>query len=170
MERLSLHDPPALPTDTPPNLGPPLGGPPPPVAQLPPQMFTTAAQLLDLTDTNLVLQDTIERVFVRDVYADIPRGIFIVRGENVLLLGEIVCTALPLSRMGTHKALNADAPDSQDLDKDDDIPPPYKKAPMDRVFAMQKQEQKDRKRTDKKRLERLQALGFEGENQGEVLL
>lgn len=40
---------------------------------------------------NLVLQDTIERIFVRDLYADIPRGIFLVRGENVLLLGEIVC-------------------------------------------------------------------------------
>ena len=39
---------------------------------------------------NLVLQDTIERIFVQDLYADIPRGIFLVRGENVLLLGEIV--------------------------------------------------------------------------------
>lgn len=39
---------------------------------------------------NLVLQDTIERIFVQDIYADIPRGIFLVRGENVLLLGEIV--------------------------------------------------------------------------------
>lgn len=39
---------------------------------------------------NLVLQDTIERIFVQKIYADIPRGIFLVRGENVLLLGEIV--------------------------------------------------------------------------------
>lgn len=39
---------------------------------------------------NLVLQDTIERIFVQDLYADISRGIFLVRGENVLLLGEIV--------------------------------------------------------------------------------
>lgn len=39
---------------------------------------------------NLVLQDTIERIFVDEVYADIKRGIFLVRGENVLLLGEIV--------------------------------------------------------------------------------
>ena len=86
---------------------------PPPVPQLPPQMFTTAAQLLDLTDKklmislrdgrkligvlrswdqfgNLVLQDTIERLFVQNLYADIERGLFLVRGENVLLLGEIV--------------------------------------------------------------------------------
>ncbi len=39
---------------------------------------------------NLVLQDTIERIFVRELYADVSRGIFLVRGENVLLLGEIV--------------------------------------------------------------------------------
>lgn len=39
---------------------------------------------------NLVLQDTIERLFVQNLYADIERGLFLVRGENVLLLGEIV--------------------------------------------------------------------------------
>ncbi len=43
-----------------------------------------------LRTANLVFQDTVERIFIQDIYADIPRGIFIVRGENVLLLGEIV--------------------------------------------------------------------------------
>eukprot|EP00124_Ichthyophonus_hoferi_P000355 Ihof_evm22s12 gene=Ihof_evmTU22s12 len=38
---------------------------------------------------NLVLQDTIERVHVGNQYGDIHRGIFLVRGENVVLLGEI---------------------------------------------------------------------------------
>lgn len=49
---------------------------------------------------NLVLQSTTERIFVTDpasagtdrptgLYADVPHGIFLVRGENVLLLGEI---------------------------------------------------------------------------------
>lgn len=37
-----------------------------------------------------MLQDTIERIYVADTYGDIPRGIFIIRGENVVLLGEIV--------------------------------------------------------------------------------
>lgn len=41
---------------------------------------------------NLLLQDTIERIYVEKKYGDIPRGIFLVRGENVSLLGEIVCT------------------------------------------------------------------------------
>ena len=39
---------------------------------------------------NLVLQDTVERIFVQNLYADVIRGIYLVRGENVLLLGEIV--------------------------------------------------------------------------------
>ena len=37
-----------------------------------------------------MLQETVERIYTKDVYADIQRGIYIVRGENVLLLGEIV--------------------------------------------------------------------------------
>lgn len=39
---------------------------------------------------NLVLHRTIERIHVGDEYGDIPRGVFIIRGENVVLLGEIV--------------------------------------------------------------------------------
>ncbi|EEC07183.1 clathrin heavy chain, putative [Ixodes scapularis] len=38
---------------------------------------------------NLVLHKTIERIHVRKQYGDIPRGIFVVRGDNVVLLGEI---------------------------------------------------------------------------------
>ena len=41
---------------------------------------------------NLVLQDTTERMFVHSnkTYADIKRGIYLVRGENLSVLGEIV--------------------------------------------------------------------------------
>ena len=38
---------------------------------------------------NLVLHQTIERIHVGQSYGDIPRGVFVVRGENVVLLGEI---------------------------------------------------------------------------------
>lgn len=38
---------------------------------------------------NLVLQDTIERIYVGKEYGDIERGIYLVRGENVVLLGEV---------------------------------------------------------------------------------
>lgn len=38
---------------------------------------------------NLLLQDTIERIHVGGKYGDIPRGIFLIRGENMVLAGEI---------------------------------------------------------------------------------
>lgn len=39
---------------------------------------------------NLVLHQTVERIHVGKKFGDIPRGIFVVRGENVVLLGEVV--------------------------------------------------------------------------------
>lgn len=39
---------------------------------------------------NLVMHKTIERIHAGQKYGDIPRGIFVVRGENVVLLGEVV--------------------------------------------------------------------------------
>lgn len=42
------------------------------------------------SQATLLLQDTIERIHVGKQYGDIPRGIFLVRGENMMLCGEIV--------------------------------------------------------------------------------
>jgi U6 snRNA-associated Sm-like protein LSm1 len=39
---------------------------------------------------NLVLEDTVERIYHRDVFAENWRGLYLIRGENVVLLGEIV--------------------------------------------------------------------------------
>eukprot|EP00941_MAST-03F_sp_MAST-3F-sp1_P004103 g4103.t1 len=39
--------------------------------------------------TNFVIEETFERRYVGDLYGDIPLGLYIVRGENVVLLGEI---------------------------------------------------------------------------------
>ena len=38
---------------------------------------------------NLLLSNTIERIYVGNKYGDIPRGVYIVRGENVVLIGEV---------------------------------------------------------------------------------
>ncbi|KAF4468453.1 small nuclear ribonucleo (LSM1) [Fusarium albosuccineum] len=147
MENLSI-------SDTPPQGR---GGVPQQLPQLPPQMFTTAAQLLDLTDTNLVLQSTIERIFAPSpetagsdrptgLYADITHGIFLVRGENVLLLGEI------------------------DLDKDDDPPPGFELAELDVVKKLAEEKKAAEKVKEKARLKKLAKQGFEGENLGEIVL
>ncbi|KAI1257773.1 hypothetical protein MGN70_000817 [Eutypa lata] len=155
------------------------GAPPPPQPQqLPPQMFTTAAQLLDLTDkkllvclrdgrkltgilrswdqfANLVIQSTIERIFIttsephdpqpKGLYADKSHGIFLVRGENVLLLGEI------------------------DLDKDDEPPEGFGRADFDAVEKLIKEKRALEKTKEKSKLRKLATHGFEGENLGEIL-
>ncbi|XP_053605027.1 U6 snRNA-associated Sm-like protein LSm1 [Plodia interpunctella] len=59
---------------------------------------------------NLVLHKTIERIHVGKEYGDIPRGIFIVRGENVVLLGEIDREkeeSLPLTEVSVDDILDA---------------------------------------------------------------
>lgn len=39
---------------------------------------------------NLVLEDTVERIYHQDLFAEQWVGLFLIRGENVVLLGEIV--------------------------------------------------------------------------------
>lgn len=59
---------------------------------------------------NLVLHRTIERIHVGNEYGDIPRGIFIIRGENVVLLGEIDRdkeSKLPLKEISVDDILDA---------------------------------------------------------------
>ncbi|KAI9661378.1 MAG: SM-like, degradation of cytoplasmic mRNAs and positively regulates transcription initiation [Alyxoria varia] len=231
MENLTIRDTPPLsqggssapPQDQPQAQQAPAGQPPP-LPQLPPQMFTTAASLLDLTDSespalmddacsllskalwndvilkaattlvpevptagylrfsrirslrteklmvelrdgrkligvlrswdqfvplrkgNLVLQDAVERIYAGHMFADVPQGIYIVRGENVMLIGEI------------------------DLDKEDDIPAPYVQGTPTEVHAAKKIEDEKLKARNKKRLKMLKAMGFEGESMGEAIL
>lgn len=38
----------------------------------------------------MVLQGACERVIVGDLYCDIPLGLYVIRGENVVLIGEMV--------------------------------------------------------------------------------
>jgi U6 snRNA-associated Sm-like protein LSm1 len=64
---------------------------------------------------NLVLEDTVERIYQQDVFAESWRGLYLIRGENVVLLGEVVriqhwypCLLYEMS--------------CQDLDREDDVP------------------------------------------------
>lgn len=58
----------------------------------------------------------------------------------------------------------------QDLDKDEVIPEPYKLAPVEKVFALQKAESEERKKVEKSRQRKLANLGFEAEHAGEAIL
>ncbi|KAG0029474.1 SM-like, degradation of cytoplasmic mRNAs and positively regulates transcription initiation [Podila clonocystis] len=125
------------------------------------QIFTTSTSLVDCVDkkllvvlrdgrkligilrsfdqfANLVLQDTIERIYVGDAYGDIPRGIFIIRGENVVLLGEI------------------------DLDKEDGSP--LREVPVEEILQVQREEMEARVKRDKVKNKFLSEQGFSVDN------
>jgi len=38
---------------------------------------------------NIVLESAVERIVVGSRYADVPLGLYVIRGENVVLLGEV---------------------------------------------------------------------------------
>ncbi|KAF9951066.1 SM-like, degradation of cytoplasmic mRNAs and positively regulates transcription initiation [Mortierella alpina] len=121
------------------------------------QIFTTSTSLVDSVDkkllvvlrdgrkligvlrsfdqfANLVLQDTIERIYAGDAYGDIPRGIFIIRGENVVLLGEI------------------------DVDKEDESP--LREVPVEEILQVQREEIEARLKRDKIKNRLLSEQGF----------
>jgi U6 snRNA-associated Sm-like protein LSm1 len=45
---------------------------------------------------NVVLQGACERVIVGELYCDVPLGLYVIRGENVVLIGELVIIAVTL--------------------------------------------------------------------------
>lgn len=115
------------------------------------------SNLINGHPANLVLQSTIERIYaplpeateespVKGYYADKVHGIFLVRGENVLLLGEI------------------------DLDRDDETPAGYEEKEFKEVEKYLKEKKVIDKAKEKLKLKKLATLGFEGENMGEILL
>ncbi|XP_057968168.1 sm-like protein LSM1B isoform X2 [Malania oleifera] len=48
-----------------------------------------STSLAAFLDTNVVLEGACERVIVGDLYCDIPLGLYVIRGENVVLIGEL---------------------------------------------------------------------------------
>ncbi|RDW90451.1 uncharacterized protein DSM5745_02226 [Aspergillus mulundensis] len=185
MERLSINDPPnATPPANPPQRFPPQGnlgqmthGPP----QLPPQMFTTAAQLLDLTDSACDLFDAaLPRLTLsREASSGLARWEKVDRSiEDMgpVRYGNLDGSAVPQRRhtltidLVVHSEPCSPRHDrADDLDKEDDIPPNLVKAPFKEVFDLKKKEDNERKTNDKKRNNKLQGLGFEAEHSGEIL-
>jgi hypothetical protein len=45
---------------------------------------------IGIKPANLVLEDTVERIYHGNAYAENWHGLFLIRGENVVLLGEVV--------------------------------------------------------------------------------
>lgn len=58
----------------------------------------------------------------------------------------------------------------QDLDKEDHVPEPYRKASPTEVHQLHVKEMQEKKQFNKARQSKLQDLGFEVEHNGEILL
>jgi len=84
---------------------------------------------------NLVLHRTIERIHVGKKYGDIPRGIFIVRGENVVLLGEV------------------------DLENENNVA--LEQVPIDEILEMQREEQIVRQQEEERKKKSLLDRGMQ---------
>lgn len=70
---------------------------------------------------NLLLQGTIERIHIGNEYGDIPRGIYLVRGENVALCGEIDAeleSKQPLKQVGIDNILEAQRQQQEKKEKE----------------------------------------------------
>lgn len=67
------------------------------------ERLTAHLSLLLLVSANLVFQDTVERIFVGNSFVDVPKGIYLIRGENVVMLGEVV-SSLSLSAVWCHSS------------------------------------------------------------------
>ncbi|XP_032806805.1 U6 snRNA-associated Sm-like protein LSm1 [Petromyzon marinus] len=83
---------------------------------------------------NLVLHQTIERIHVGKRYGDIPRGIFVVRGENVVLLGEI------------------------DADKEQETS--LERVSIEAILEAQREEQQDKAEAEKAKIKALKERGL----------
>jgi hypothetical protein len=55
------------------------------------KFILTLRNKLMFVSANIVLENTVERIYVGNQYGEQHRGLFLVRGENVVLLGEVVC-------------------------------------------------------------------------------
>ncbi|XP_056656612.1 U6 snRNA-associated Sm-like protein LSm1 [Monodelphis domestica] len=92
------------------------------------------ASLMEDIDTNLMLHQTVERIHVGKEYSDIPQGVFVVHGENVVLLGEI------------------------DLEKESDSP--LQQVSIEEILEEQRVEQQTKQEAEKLNVQALKERGL----------
>lgn len=85
---------------------------------------------------NLVLHLTVERIYIGNEYGEIDRGVFLIRGENVVLCGEI------------------------DEQAEEEHLPNFTKAPIEEILANQARELEEKSNRDKLKIQALQERGM----------
>ncbi|XP_021960853.1 U6 snRNA-associated Sm-like protein LSm1 [Folsomia candida] len=83
---------------------------------------------------NLILHQAVERIHVGSNFGDIPRGVFLVRGDNITIIGEI------------------------DKEKEDNSP--LHSVSVETILAAQREEQEERKIKDARRIKAFKERGI----------
>lgn len=86
---------------------------------------------------------TVERTHLGRYYADRPIGVMVIRGENVVLMGEIVRFSFQSTALPALIYVNAIV---QDLDVEDEVP--LQAVPLKELHAPAKQEMESRKKRE----------------------
>ncbi|KRZ02111.1 U6 snRNA-associated Sm-like protein LSm1 [Trichinella zimbabwensis] len=95
---------------------------------------------------NIVLEDTVERIVVNNMYSDISMGLFIVRGENVFLVGELDTLQCTFSVVN--------------MDQNKPMEEKLVKTTIREAVNLQARKEEEKKKKLKEREEMLKALGL----------
>ena len=100
------------------------------------------------------MQNTVERIHIGKQFGDIPRGIYLIRGENVALCGEIVSHTHTHSHSRsythTHTTQDSELEGRQELEK----------VSIDVILEAQRVEQERKEEERKKREQLLRSRGM----------
>lgn len=108
---------------------------------------------------NLVLQDTVERIyFVHDKkYSELPHGVFLIRGENVVFLGESVRRRLyswmRSTRTQSHQCM-------QDIESENQLLSSWTKIDFKEAKAIVKNESESKQKIKNAQVKILHSKGF----------
>lgn len=108
---------------------------------------------------NLILHQAVERIHVGSNFGDIPRGVFLVRGDNITIIGEIVSHKKIIklrvlhNSYVIHKYCNL-----QDKEKEDNSP--LHSVSVETILAAQREEQEERKIKDARRIKAFKERGI----------
>lgn len=105
---------------------------------------------------NLLINALItERIYVKDSYGDMERGIFIIRGENVVLLGEIVSSSKKIQLLK-----NSNFQIFQDREKEEQLNSKLTQVSVEEILDAQRREIESRQEKSAILRQRLKQRGI----------
>lgn len=113
------------------------------------------------SSANLALHQTVERIYIGNEYGEIDRGVFLIRGENVVLCGEVVSN-LTNSLANQARIVLLTSSLSKHLKDDDrgEVQTGYTKVPIEIILAKQAVQVEEKRNRDKLKFKAMQERGM----------